>query len=113
MTDTEILGLNCIIMLKNIINACLAWFTQIINATGLRFFWTGVVILAVLMSIVFVPMRSGQMLGGGAISTFATSRISNAKRNKRAEQDRMTPKVRYHVHTHIRSNSKNGTKKGS
>lgn len=78
------LGFNCMIMLKNIVNACLAWFTLIINATGLRYFWTGVVILTALMSIVFVPMRSGQLLGGGAIGTFATTKINKRIRKSQS-----------------------------
>lgn len=73
----------CLNMLMHIVDAALTWWTAIINATGLRNFWTSVVILTLMMSIVFVPMRSGQLLGGGAIGTFASTKIN--KRIRRSQ----------------------------
>lgn len=83
MSSVDI-GNACIDMLMYITSACLTWFSAIINATGLRHFWTGVVILVALMSIVFVPMRSGQLLGGGAIGTFATTKINKKIRKSQS-----------------------------
>lgn len=83
MSSVDI-GNACINMLMKIVSAGLTWFTAIINATGLRSFWTSVVILVAFMSIVLVPMRSGQLLGGGAIGTFATTKINKKIRKSQS-----------------------------
>ena len=86
MNSTQ-LGTACIDMLMSIVSSCLTWFSAIFKATGLRNFWIGVVILVALMSIVIVPMRSGQLLGGGAISTFARSKINNKNKRSNTHHD--------------------------
>lgn len=69
-------------MLKDIIDACLLWWKAIFSATEMRDLWLGVVIMVALFSIIFVPMRSGQLLGGGAISTFATNQVNKHRKKK-------------------------------
>lgn len=81
------IGSKCIDMLVDIVNASLRWWDLIISATGLKSFWIAVVILVALFSIVLVPMRSGQLLGGGAIGTFARTKINNRRRRNNQTGD--------------------------
>lgn len=74
----------CLSMLRDIVDFCLDVWMAILNATGLGYWWTASVILVVVFSIVFVPMRGGQLLGGGAIASFATTKINKRLRKSQS-----------------------------
>lgn len=100
---------SCLLLVDSIISFLLDVWMAILNATGLGFWWLASVILFIVFSVVFVPMRSGQLLGGGAIATFTTNKISSAKRNREAEERRNTPQLKFHLHHHV--HTRNGGKK--
>lgn len=69
-------------MLYTIISTVMSWWNAIIAGTDMAPLWGGAVVIVMLFSIVLTPMRGGQLLGGGAIGTFAKSKIHNQRKSK-------------------------------
>lgn len=71
-------------LLIDVVNACINWWSAIIDAVDLVQLWIGVVVLVALFSIVLTPMRGGQLLGGGAIGTFTQTKINKKLRKSQS-----------------------------
>lgn len=64
---------------KKILEALLGWYQDVYVATGLTDLWIGVVVLALVFSIVIVPLRGGADLSHGALGSFVMNRVNRHK----------------------------------
>lgn len=64
---------------KNILTALLNWFQQIYDATGLTDLWIGAVAMAIVFSVILIPLRGGGDVTRGAFGDLVVNQINNKK----------------------------------
>lgn len=70
-----------ILYIRTILKTCLGWFSSILSSLDMVPLWMGAVVFVIAFSVILLPLRGGSMLGGGAVSDFAGSRLSSSRRN--------------------------------
>lgn len=67
---------------KSILIAVLNWFQQIYEATGLTDLWIGAVTMAIVFSVILIPLRGGGDVTKGALGSFVVNQVNGKKASR-------------------------------
>ena len=66
---------------RTIFSVLLGWFTDIYEATGMTQLWIGAVVLAIVFTVVLIPLRGGSGIFSGGLNEFTIDVVNKHKRS--------------------------------
>ena len=69
----------CIELFRDIFYQLFIWFEDIYEATGMTSLWIGAVVLAIVFSVILIPLRGGSGIYGGVVNDFTKSAVNKHK----------------------------------
>lgn len=72
-------------LFRVVFSYCTAWFTQLVSATGSQGIILAAFSLVLIISMLFMPMRGGNIVGNfGIFSNYTATKINNSQKKGKA-----------------------------